>query len=612
MALSSNRINVSELDFDAIKTNLKEFMRGQDQFKDYDFDGSGLSVLLDILAYNTHYNNLYTNLAVNEMFLDSAAKRDSVVSLAKMLGYRPRSASCATSTVDILVSNPKLFPAVTVLPAYQPFETSVNGKSYTFYNTGDYVTSQGPLGYVFSGVTIKEGTPLTYSYTVTPGQRYIIPNANVDASTVRVTVQESASSGTFTTFNLVDNVINAVDGGTAIFFLKEISGGLLEVTFGDGNFGMQLTNGNIVTINYFVSSLDAANGARLYNYSGIPLLGGSTSVSTKTVAIGGAAPEDIESVRFNAPRAFAAQERAVTTQDYQNLIMTNFPEAASVSVWGGESNSPPVYGQVFICVLPTNADKLTSPQKTEITGTILASKNMVSVTPVIVDPDYIKIVLNITSYYDPSQTSKTPNQLIQVLTQTVQNYDSTYLKQFNGVFRFSQLSRLLDTSDKSFVNNTTTVVLNRQISPQYNTSAQYTINMINPIYTAQQAEGNISSNGFYITGDASNVYYLDDDGVGNIRLYILTNNFQKNVINSKIGTVNYGTGLIQISNLNISGLVNPTFILSVKPASNDVVSALNQVAQIDMANSKINVISDIKATGDLAAGFNYTFTPIRP
>jgi hypothetical protein len=193
MALTSNRINVAELDFDNIKENLKNFLRGQDQFKDYDFDGAGLNILLDVLAYNTHYNNLYTNLAVNEMFLDSAAKRSSVVSLAKMLGYVPRSAICSRATVDLRIINPSSSPTVTTLPGYQPFTTTVDGQTYTFYNLGDYTTANGPNGYVFSGVTLIEGTPLSYSYTVTDGARYIIPNSNVDLTTVRVTVQDSAS-----------------------------------------------------------------------------------------------------------------------------------------------------------------------------------------------------------------------------------------------------------------------------------------------------------------------------------------------------------------------------------------------------------------------------------
>ena len=611
MALTSNRINVAELDFDNIKDNLKNFLRGQDQFKDYDFDGAGLNILLDVLAYNTHYNNLYTNLAVNEMFLDSAAKRSSVVSLAKMLGYVPRSASCAIATVDLRIVNPTSSPTVTTLPSYQPFTTMVDGQTYTFYNQGDYTTSNGPNGYVFSGVTLLEGTPLTYSYTVTSGSRYVIPNSNVDITTVRVTVQDSANIGNFTTYNYANNILTALDSSSKVFFIKELDGNLLEIYFGDGTLGAQLVNGNIVTIDYFVSSLDAPNGARLFNYTGISLLGGSTNVSTKVIATGGGVPEDIESIRFNAPRSYAAQNRAVTPDDYKTLILQGVPEARSVSVWGGEVNSPAIYGKVFICVLPTDADKLTNLQKDYILTQILQKRNMVSVTPEIIDPEYINIALDVTVYYNPTITKKTPNQLQQIVTDTVVNYNNSDLRRFDGVFRHSKLSRLIDTSDVSIVNSNITVLLRRKLVVKYNTSAQYVINIINPIYASGQADGSIYSTGFFIK-DSTDVHYIDDDGLGSIRLYTLDTNFQKIIINPSIGTVNYDGGYIQISNLYITALADVDFEISMKPRSNDVVSALHQVAELGLDHLNVNMFADQSASGDLSAGFNYQFTDLRP
>jgi len=611
MALTSNRINVAELDFDNIKENLKNFLRGQDQFKDYDFDGAGLNILLDVLAYNTHYNNLYTNLAVNEMFLDSAAKRSSVVSLAKMLGYVPRSASCARATVDVRIINPTSNPTVTNLPAYQPFTTTVDGQNYTFYNLGDYTTGVGSLGYVFSGVTLVEGTPLSYSYTVSPGARFIIPNSNVDLTTVRVTVQDSASLGNFTTYNYANNILSALDAASKVFFVKEIEGNLFEIYFGDGTLGTQLVNGNVVNIEYFVSSLDAPNGARLFNYTGISLLGGSSNVSTKLIATGGGSPEDIESIRYNAPRSYAAQNRAVTPDDYKALILQGFAQARSVSVWGGEVNSPAVYGKVYICVLPTDADKLTTIQKTYILNQILAKRNMVSVTPEILDPEYINIALNVTAYYDQTITKKTANQLQQIVTQEIINYNNSDLRRFDGMFRHSKLSRLIDTSDQSIVNNTITVLLRRKLIVKYNTSAQYVINIINPLYASGQADGSIYSTGFYIKG-STDIHYLDDDGLGSIRLYTLDNNFQKIIADPAIGSVNYDAGYIQISNLYITALADVDFEISMKPRSNDVVSALHQVAELGLDHLTVNMIADQSASGDLSAGFNYQFTDLRP
>jgi hypothetical protein len=611
MAQTNRRINVSELDFDQIKDNLKEFLRGQDEFKDYDFDGSGLSVLLDVLAYNTHYNNLYTNLAVNESFLDSASKRASVVSLAKSLGYVPRSARCARAIVDVRIVNPTSTPTVATLPAYQSFETTLDGINYTFFNLGSYTTSNGVNGYIFSGVELVEGTPLQFKYTVGSGTKYIIPNPNVDVSTIRVTVQESVSSANFSTYTYVDNIVNGLTATTRAFFIKEVEGGLHEITFGDDILGKALSPGNIVIIDYFVSGLDGANGARLFNYNGTPLLGGSVSVSGKTIATGGAAAEDIDSIKYNAPRMYAAQNRAVTPEDYKALILSNFPESNSVSVWGGENNIPATYGKVYICVRPTDATKLTNLQKNYILNTILQSKNMVSVTPEIIDPEYIEISLNITSYYNPMESTKTESELKTIITNTVFDYDDTDLKKFDGVFRHSKLSRLIDVSDPAIVSTTMTVLLRRKLIVKYNVSAQYVLNVINPLYNSGIAEGAIYSTGFYIK-DSDVVHYIDDDGQGLLRLYTLDTNFQKTITDPAIGSVDYDRGYLEINNLHITDLADIDFEISMKPQANDVVSALHQVAEIARDHLTVNVIQDRAAAGDLAAGFNYTFTPIRP
>lgn len=611
MAQTNKRISVSELDFDKIKDNLREYLRGQDEYKDYDFEGSGLSVLLDVLAYNTHYNNLYTNLAVNESFLDSASKRASVVSLAKMLGYVPRSASCARAVVDVRLVNPTSYPSVATLPAYQPFETSVDGNQYTFYNIGSYTAVNGPNGFVFSGVELVEGTPLQFKYTVSDGQKYIIPNANVDTTTIRVTVQDSSTSANFSTYYAAANIVTGLNATTKAFFLKEIEGGLYEITFGDDLLGKKLSNGNIVTIDYFVSGLTGANGARLFNYSGSTILGSSVSCSTKTNAVGGGVSEDVDSIKYNAPRTYAAQNRAVTPDDYKALILSNFSAASSVQVWGGENNYPAIYGKVYICIKPKDATKLTNLEKNTVLNTILASKNMVSVTPEIIDPEYINISLNVTTYYNPFETNKTESEIKTIVTNAIFDYDDSDLKRFDGVFRQSKLSRLIDTSDPAIVSTTMTVLLRRKMIVKYNVSAQYILNVINPLYNSGIAEGAIYSTGLFIKG-SNLVHYVDDDGQGNMRLYTLDTNYQKNIVNPTIGTVDYAKGYIEINNLHITDLADIDFEISMKPQANDVVSALHQIAEIARDHLTVNVIADKSAAGDLAAGFNYTFTPIRP
>jgi hypothetical protein len=528
-----------------------------------------------------------------------------------MLGYVPRSASCARAVVDVRIVSPTSTPTVTTLPAYQPFETTINGNNYTFYNLGSYTTNYGVNGYVFSGVELVEGTPLQFKYTVAVGQKYIIPNANVDTSTIRVMVQDSAASGNFETYNFAGNIVNGLTSTTKAYFIKEIEGGLYEITFGNDVLGKALNNGNIVIIDYFVSGLDGCNGARLFNYSGSSLLGGSVSCSTKTNAIGGGVSEDLDSIKFNAPRSYSAQNRAVTPEDYKSLILSNFAQASSVSVWGGENNYPAIYGKVYICIRPKNATKLTNLEKNTVLNTILASKNMVSVTPEIVDPEYINIALNVTAYYNAAETTKSESDIKTIVTNTIFDYDDMDLKRFDGIFRYSKLSRLIDTADPCIISTTMTVLLRRKLIVKYNVSAQYILNIINPLYNSGIAEGAIYSTGLFIKG-SNDIHYLDDDGQGYMRLYTLDANYQKIIVNPNIGTVNYDKGYIEINNLNITSLADVDFEISMKPQANDVVSALHQIAEVARDHLTVNIINDKSSQGDLAAGFNYTFTPIRP
>jgi len=607
---NNKKINVTELDFDNIKSNLKNFLKGQSEFQDYDFEGSAMSVLLDVLAYNTHYNALYNNMAVNEMFLDSARKRNSVVSISKMLGYTPRSATCAKAIVTVNVSTGTSSPAAITMPAYQPFTTTVDGTQYTFYNTGSMTATLVSGLYSFRDVEIVEGKPLTFKYTVADGNRYIIPNANVDISTLKVKIQENSTSSMYETWNNTDTVVN-INPTTKAYWVKEIDDGLYEINFGDGNIGRALDAGNVVHLEYFVSSLEAANGARSFTYNGATILGGSqVSVTTTGVASLGAEKESNDSIRFNAPKFYAAQNRCVTPDDYKALIYANVPEAKSVSVWGGEDNNPPVYGKTFICIKPKNATKLTTVQKAAITSSILSNRNVVSVIPEIVDPEYINIALNVTVYYNEQDTTKTAAEIASLVRETVLSYNDSDLQTFDGVFRFSKLSKLIDETDPSISNNITTVLLRRKMTPRYNVSAQYLLNMINPIYYSGMAEESFQSTGFYIAG-SDQIHYLDDDGVRYVRLYRLGVNSTKIIVNEQIGTIDYTKGIVDIKNLNITALADIDFELSVTPQSNDVVSALTQVAEIATDHLTVTAIADKTASGDLRGGYNYQFTSSR-
>jgi hypothetical protein len=611
MAINNKRITVSDLDFDTIKANLKTFLQGQSEFSDYDFEGSGLSVLLDVLAYNTHYNGIYTNLAVNETFLDSANKRASVVSLAKMLGYVPRSSKCATAVVNASITSPTSSPSTVTLPANQAFTTSIDGVTYTFYNRSAVTTARNTAGnYTFSNLLIVEGTPLQYKYTVASGVRYIIPNANMDIDTLTVRVQENANSDLFQVYTRSGSLTD-VSSSTKVYFIKEIDDGLYEISFGDGVIGQQLETGNVITLDYFVSSLEEANSASNFTYGGTTLLGSGLTVTTVSRASGGASPEDINSIKFNAPRMYAAQNRAVTPDDYKAIILSQFPEAASVAVWGGEDNDPPVYGKTFICVKPRDANKLTNLQKLFIVNNILEQRNIVSITPEIIDPEYFNVKVTSFVYYNPRETTKTPTQIETIVKDAILNYNDTELEKFDGVLRFSKLSRIIDSADPAIINNTTRIMVRRQFTPVFNISSEYRLNLINPISQDGGKQGDVfSSTGFFVP-NSTRVHYLDDDAVGNIRLYYIGPNFDKVIVNPSIGTIEYEAGRVIVRNLTITALDDVIFEMQVKPESYDVVSALNQVVQIDPTLLTVEAIADQTINGDLRAGYNYDFQSIR-
>jgi hypothetical protein len=609
MAQATKRIKVNSLDFDEIKDNLKQFLSSQDTFQDYDFEGSAFSILLDVLAYNTHYNGIYTNLAVNEMFLDSASKRSSVVSLAKMLGYVPNSAKCAKAYVNATITAPTYNPDVITLPANQPFLTSIDGVSYTFYNTSDVTTVAVGGTYTFNNVELIEGIPLQYSYYITAGQKYIIPNASVDLSTLVVKIRERADDDTYIVYTPAES-ITQLDANTKSYFIKELDDGVYEIYFGDGVVGYKPVDGNFLSLEYYVSSLEAPNGANQFSYAGSALLGSGLSVITSTAALGGSSPESIDSIKFNAPRLFAAQNRAVTTEDYKTLIYKNFPQAQSVVVWGGEDNDPPVYGKTFICIKPTDTNKLTDSEKDYIKNNIIAPKSIVSITPEFVDPDYFNVQIDVTAYYNAKISDKTPAQLETIIRNAIYDYDSTNLQKFDGVLRYSQLVRLIDECDQALVNNTTKILVRREFTPRYNLSSEYKLNMINPIFKSTIPAESVISTGFYIPNSA-NIHYIDDDGQGFLRLFYFDANQNKFIVNPKIGEVNYAKGTLIVRNLTITSMADASFEFVLKPESYDVVTAYNQIVQVARSYLTVSVINDMTAAGSNQAGKNYIFTSIR-
>jgi hypothetical protein len=542
------------------------------------------------------------------MFLDSARKRNSVVSLSKMLGYLPQSVTAPSATVDISVSAVTGSPTSLTLPAYSSFFTRVDNVQYNFYSR-DAITVVPVAGvYTFNDVVLTEGKPLNFTYTAGDGVLYKIPNTNVDIDTLSVRVQENPGSAAYTSYTFADNIAE-VGPLTRAYFLKEIDDGLFEVYFGDGIVGYKPSNGNVVSLDYFTTNKEAANGARVFTYNGVSL-NGTVTVNTVSIADGGAEAESIDSIKFNAPKNYSAQNRAVTADDYKVILPQVFANVESVNVWGGEDNSPPIYGKVFICIKPRSGETLTNATKDSIKNTILKGKNVVSIIPEIVDPQYLYVKLDTTVYYNPLSTNNNEETIKTLVRQVIADYNDSDLKKFDGMFRFSKLSRLIDASEDSILSNISTLTLVRSITPSIGTGTSYVIGIENPIYSAGVPENAVVSEGFIVDGTAETVY-LEDDGVGNLRLFFFSNASTKKYVNTNQGTVDYVNGIITVNDINITYANNNRLTFTIKPQSNDIVSVRSQLVMIAEEELSINAIADSVATGSSSGGTNYIFTPSR-
>jgi hypothetical protein len=610
--MASNKLTVSDLDFDAIKSNLRTFLQDQTQFSDYNFEGSGFSVLLDTLAYNTHYLGFNANMLANELYLDSADIRKNIVSLAKMLGYTPSSPKSPVANVNIILNNAT--GASVTMNKGTTFTSTVDGTSYQFVTNEDITITPSDGVYTFSNVNLYEGTLVTYRYTVDStdaDQKFIIPSVNADTSTLKVTVQTSAADTSLSTYTLATG-LKSLSSTSKAYFLQETDTGKFEVYFGDGILGKKLSDGNIVILEYIVSNKEEANGASTFTLAGS--IGGFTNVtvSTNSSAQGGAEAESKESIRYNAPLQYTAQDRAVTTTDYETLIKSIYPNALSVSAWGGEDDETPVYGVVKIAIKAASGSTLTDATKTSIV-TALKPYNVASVRPEIVDPETTSIILTINAKYDKKATSKTADTLKSEIIDAITDYNTNTLQKFDGVFRYSKLTGIVDDVDTSILSNITTLKIRKSFSPTINTSSKYDVYFRNAIYNPHTGhEPVLSSTGFYVAGN-SNEMFLDDDGNGNVRRYYLVSGI-RTYANPTQGTINYATGQITINSLTISSISNirgassSVLELTVTPSSNDVVPVRNQIVEIDIANSNITVAEDTFVGGSSEAGVGYTTT----
>jgi hypothetical protein len=613
----ASKLNISQLNFDAIKANLKRFLSNQSQFKDYDFEGSGMSVLLDLLAYNTHYLSYNANILANEMFIDTADLRNSIVSLAKALGYTPNSPRAANADINVVVNNAT--GASLTMNAGTQFTTSVDGVNYNFVTISSNTITPVDGVYTFSNLNIYEGTYVTYQYTVDTSdvdQRFLIQSANADTSTLTVQVQNSSVDTTVNTYTKATS-ITELDSTSKVYFLQEAEDGKFEIYFGDGVIGKALEDGNIIILKYVVTNKTAANGASSFSLSGN--IGGfsDVSITVNSNAANGAEAQSNESIKFNAPKSYAAQDRAVTIEDYKAKVRELYANTKSVSAWGGEDAETPFYGRVYISINPTSGSVLTDTTKDSIV-TQLKRYSVASVTPVIVDPETTSLLLTSTVKYDEKATTKTAATLKTDVTNALTNYNDNTLNQFDSIFRYSKVLELIDDADTSILSNITTLRIRKSFTPTTGSSTNYTVYFSNPLYNPhtghRSAEGGVlSSTGFKVEGDATNVYFFDDDGSGNLRRYYLVGSVRTYVDNTA-GTINYSTGQVDINSVNISSIENirgsaSTVIeITVQPNSNDIVPVRNQILNIDVANSTITVTPDTIVGGSANAGVGYTTT----
>lgn len=609
MAETNKKIKVDELSYDGIRTNLKSFLSAQDTFKDYNFDGSGLSVLVDLLAYNTHYNALYTNMALNEMFLDSASKRESILSIAKMLGYTPRSARSSTANVTLTVSGLVLDPQLATLPARSVFTANAtDGSSYYFSNKDEMTVPLSNGVYTFDSFDIMEGIYQTEQYVYQVGTKFILNNSPCDTSSLEVYVHPSIASAESSLYSLAEDVI-ALTPESNVYFLKEIEDGNYEIEFGDGIVGKALSIGNYVRIVYRTSSGTDANGSKTFKLDGSLFSNGTVTLTTNSIAMGGENAEELPSIKFNAPRHFSTQNRAVTETDYKNLIFKNFGNVKSIQVWGGEDNVPQQYGKVFISIQPKTKDYLNDNEKDFIKNVILKPKSIVTTFAEIVDPIYLNIILESTVYYNPKSTSKSASSISGYVAEVLNNYSETELMKFDSVFRHSKVVRLIDSADQSIQNNVTNVSLSRELYPKFNITAQYKVDIGNPIYYTGEKESAFVSTGFYIQG-SDLVHYLKDNGAGIVYMYYISSG-EEIIVKSDIGTVDYTKGIVSIEGLNIIALASDNFMFYFKPSSYDVVALRDQVIRIQQSETKIITVIDPISSGSARGGSAYVFTPNR-
>ena len=627
-------VNFANLDFDQVKTSLKEYLRANSTFTDYDFEGSNLSSIIDLLAYNTYITSYNANMVSNEVFIDSATLRENVVSLARNIGYVPKSRKAASATVSFFIDCSNIIPTPSNITLKKGPVASTSGtfgnQSFVFSIVSDITVPVLDGIASFDEISIYQGSILTSNFTYsvrTPNQKFILPNSGIDTSLLKVNVKGNEQSTSQVNYTTQDSLFN-IDSNSKVYYLQEIGDERYQLIFGDGIFGKALEEGNYITADYIICNGDSANGVNQFEFSGnlsydrnglnYTVTSGISLISTDVSSKGGESIESVDSIKKFAPRIYASQNRALTANDYETLIPSKiYPETESISVFGGEELIPPQYGKVFISIKPRTGDFLPNLIKENIRMK-LKKYAVAGIVPEILDLKYLYIEVDSKIYYNSNLTSGGA-----AISSTVQNNANRYsesseLNKYGARFKYSKFLNIIDQSDAAITSNITTVNMRRDLRAALNTFAEYSIGFGNEFHIRSMDGYNIKSSAFQISGVTENVYISDIPNTNRIdgSLFLFTlpspSSTSPTIVRRNIGIINYEKGIITLNPINVlSGKVKDgqTIIeLSVCPASNDVIGLQDLYLQLDISTSNFETVIDEVSSGLDPAASNYVVT----
>jgi hypothetical protein len=611
MAIANNSLRVTELNFQQIKDNLTTFLKSKSEFADFDFTGSTLSTILDVLAYNSYYNAYYLNMLANEMYIDSSVVRESTSSLAKALNYLPRSARSSHASI-IVNFVPGDSPNQIIIPKYSRFKTSIDGVNYEFTTAQDYTIT--PVAGSYSReIDIYEGVVLSYNFTFTAGQQpyFKIPLENLDSSSITVYVRENSGSTDRIFYTLVSD-ITEVDSNSKVYYLQEDMDGFYQVYFGDGVLGKALSSGNVVTVTVRECSGSAPNGAVSFETVGYTGQNSSTPTTRYTATITsvteaateGQEKETIESIKFNAPRSYESQNRLVTETDYHQFLMNNFSDIQSISVWGGEENDPPYYGKVILSIKPTGGFLISQNRKEQIIATMM-KYNPMSIDVLIVDPSFVYIHTETRITYASTSSILTADQIMNKVSTAIQNFEDTKLGVFGNSFRYSKYVTAIDNADSAIESNDTDIFFEKRFVPTLNSNLSYKVDFKTAInHPFDGYIGAISSTKFTLSISDEELF-IDDDGLGKIRLYYL-DPINKIYVNTNAGSVDYVNGVIILDSFIFESYDGTEVIVRIEPDAKDLTPTRTQILLLsfpsvtlfDRSTSIITQVSTVDVVGN--------------